>query len=154
MSEAIPNPIVLTPAGAGRVLEAFGERVTLLVEGADSGGVCTQWIEETPPGGGPPPHFHLNEDEWFFVMDGLVSFFDGRIEKWTELGPGGSAFMPRGAVHTFKNTGDTTSRMLITTSPAGFETFFARCAEVFAKPGAPDFQRILAIGAEHGIRFV
>jgi len=148
------SPIVLTPPGAGRVFEAFGERVTLLIEGADSGGSCTQWLEEVPPGGGPPPHYHLHEDEWFFVLEGLVSFFDGRSNSWTELGPGGSAFMPREAVHTFRNSGDSTARLLVTTTPAGFENFFARCAEVFAQPGPPDLQRILAIGAEHGIRFV
>jgi hypothetical protein len=59
--------------------------------------------------------------------------------------------MPRNVIHTFKNIGDTPSRMLIQTHPAGFETFFARCAQEFAKPGGPDMQRIAAISAEHGI---
>jgi hypothetical protein len=62
--------------------------------------------------------------------------------------------MPRGVVHTFKNVGDEPSRMLIMTTPSGFENFFARCAEEFARPGGPDMSRILAIGAEHGIHFV
>ena len=31
-----------------------------------------------------------------------------------------------------------------------FETFYARCAEVFAAPGPPDFARIGAISREHG----
>jgi hypothetical protein len=44
--------------------------------------------------------------------------------------------------------------MLLTTTPSGFEIFFARCAEVFAQPGEPDMPRIIAISAEHGIEFV
>ncbi|HYY13788.1 MAG TPA: hypothetical protein VE758_05080, partial [Chthoniobacterales bacterium] len=59
-----------------------------------------------------------------------------------------------GVIHTFKNVGDEPSRMMITTMPAGFEKFFARCAEEFAKPGGPDMPRIIGIGAEHGIHFL
>jgi hypothetical protein len=44
--------------------------------------------------------------------------------------------------------------MLISTSPAGFELFFARCAEEFKKPDGPDINRVVEISAEHGIHFV
>jgi hypothetical protein len=44
--------------------------------------------------------------------------------------------------------------MLIMTTPSGFEKFFARCAEEFAKPGGPDMSRIAKIGEEHGIHFL
>jgi hypothetical protein len=62
--------------------------------------------------------------------------------------------MPRGVVHTFKNVGDQHSRMLITTTPSGFESFFSRCAAEFAKPGGPDMSRVIEIGIEHEIHFV
>jgi hypothetical protein len=62
--------------------------------------------------------------------------------------------MPRGVVHTFKNVGDRPSRVLIMTTSSGFEKFFARCAEEFAKPGGPNMPRIIEIGVEHGIHFV
>jgi quercetin dioxygenase-like cupin family protein len=148
------DSIILTPAGQGARLHAFGETVTILVGSEQSGNVSCQWLEEVPPEGGPPPHLHENEDEWFYVLEGTVSFFDGRDGRWTEGAPGWSAFMPRGVVHTFKNTGDTTARLLVTTTPGGFDTFFGRCAEVFAQPGPPDMGRIMAIAGEHGIRFV
>jgi hypothetical protein len=35
-------------------------------------------------------------------------------------------------------------------TPSGFETFYARCAEVFAQPGPPNFARIAAITREQG----
>jgi uncharacterized cupin superfamily protein len=104
------------------------------------------WTEITPPGGGPPPHYHVNEDETFHILEGRMAFlFD---DEWYELGPGGAAYMPRGVVHTFKNVGDQSTRMLIITTPSGIEKFFARCAEEFAKPGGPDMSRIVQISAE------
>ncbi len=36
---------------------------------------------------------------------------------------------------------------------SGFDRYFARCAEEFAKGGEPDMPRIVAISAEHGIHF-
>jgi quercetin dioxygenase-like cupin family protein len=135
-----------------QVLHAFGEKVIIHLDGERTAGKLTMWTEITPPGGGPPPHYHVNDDETFHVIEGRVAFFLN--EAWNEVGPGGTAFMPRGVVHTFKNVGDGPSRMLIMTTPAGFENFFARCAEEFARPGGPNMSRILVIGAEHGIHFV
>ena len=135
----------------GRVLHAFGEEVIVHLDGERTGGKLTMWTNITPPGGGPPPHYHLNEDETFHVLDGRVAFLvDG---QWREVSPGTSAFMPRGVVHTFKNVGDHPSRILITATPSGFENFFARCAEEFAKSAEPDMARIIEIAGEHGIHF-
>jgi len=135
-----------------RVLHAFGEEVTILLDGEGTGGKLAMWTEVTPPGGGPPPHYHSIEDEMFHVIEGRVAFLVNG--DWNEVGPAGAAFMPHGVIHTFKNVGDQPSRMLIATMPSGFENFFARCAEEFAKPGGPDMGRIMEIGVEHGIHFL
>jgi quercetin dioxygenase-like cupin family protein len=124
----------------------------ILLDGESTGGKLTMWTEVTPPGGGPPPHYHAIEDEIFHVLEGHVAFLVNG--DWQEVGPGGAAFMPRGVVHTFKNVGEQPSRMLITTTPSGIENFFARCAEEFAKTGGPDMSRIMEIGMEHGIHFL
>jgi mannose-6-phosphate isomerase-like protein (cupin superfamily) len=146
------RPAAIVDQTETRVLHAFGEEVTILLDGECTAGKLTMWTEVTPPGGGPPPHYHLNEEELFHVLEGRVAFLvDG---KWNEIGPGGAAFMPRGVTHTFKNVGDQHSRMLITTTPLGFEKFFARCADEFAKPGGPDMSRIIEIAVEHGIHFL
>ncbi len=68
----------------------------------------------------------------------------------TEVGPGAVVYLPRDNVHSFENIGDTPSRHWALLTPSGFETMYARCAEVFAGPGPPDFARIAAIGREHG----
>ena len=142
---------IVTPEKA-RVLRAFGEEVMVHLGGEETGGTLTVWTEITPPGGGPPPHYHTQDDESFHVIEGRVEFFaDG---QWREVAPGGTVFMPRGAVHAFRNVGTTPSRMLLSTTPSGFEIFFARCAEEFAKPGGPDMPRVMEISAEHGIHFL
>lgn len=138
------HPVIVAP-GEGRIFHAFGEEVIIHLGGDQTGGQLTIWTEITPPGGGPPPHYHEQEHEWFYVEEGRVSFLlDG---AWHELGPGGTAFMPCRSIHTFKNIGDIPSRMRVTTTPSGFEVFFAR-------PGGPDMPRIFEISAEHGIHFV
>lgn len=152
MSMPISRVATVVPTGQGRVLRAFGEEVHLLLTGEETGGSQTLWTELTPPGGGPPPHYHVHEDETLFVLEGQVSFF--RDDRWQEVAPGSVAYMPRGVVHTFKNVGSGPLRMLVSTSPSGFERFFARCAEAFAQAGGPDMERIVAIGVEHGIHFL
>ena len=136
----------------GQVLRAFGDEVVIHLDGERTGGTVTMFTGTVPPGGGPPPHYHVNEDETFHVLEGRVAFLSGG--EWREVSPGGSAFIPRGVTHTFKNVGDQPSRILIMTTPSGFEKFFARCAEEFAKPGVPDMSRITQIAGEHGIHFV
>src|SRR5207247_10731992 len=93
----------------GRVLRAFGEEVTILLDSERTGGKLTMWTEITPPGGGPPPHYHSNEDETFHILAGRVAFLVNG--EWHEVDPGRSAFMPHGVVYTFKNVGDGPSHM-------------------------------------------
>ena len=146
------EPAIFVNSGNGSVLRAFGEEVIIHLGGEETGGRLTMWTEVTPPGGGAPLHFHINDDEIFHVLEGRVAFY--KKGEWHEVGPGGSTFIPRGEVSTFKNVGETPSRMLISTTPAGFENFFTRCADEFARPGGPDMPRVKEIAAEHGIPFV
>jgi mannose-6-phosphate isomerase-like protein (cupin superfamily) len=153
MNDNRPAPSAcIVPPSSGKVLRAFGEEVTILLSGNETGGHFTMWTEVTPPGGGPPPHYHVNESEWFFPLEGRVEFF--KDDVWTEAPLGSAVFIPSGVAHTFRNSGDKPLRMLVQTAPSGFETFFARCAEEFAKPGPPDMSRIIEISAEHGIHYI
>jgi quercetin dioxygenase-like cupin family protein len=148
---AAPIPVI-NPAGRGRVLRAFGEDVTILLDTAQTSGQFTLVTTITPPGGGPPPHLHENEDEVLYVLEGRVSFLaDG---KWTEVAPGAAVFAPRKSVHTFKNVGNQPSKVLVQITPSGFENFFAAAAAEFAKPGGPDLDCAMKIAAEHGIKII
>lgn len=146
-----PSTCVVLPSG-GKVIRAFGDEITVHLGGSETGGKYTMFSAVTPPGGGTPLHYHANEDEWFFVLEGRAEFF--KNNGWAQVPIGTAVFTPKGVVHGFRNPGDKPLRMLMHTAPSGFEIFFARCAEEFAKPGPPDMPRLVEIAGEHGIHFV
>ena len=73
------------------------------------------------PGIEPPMHVHRNEDEWYYLLDGEVTFHVGEDDYHGQ--PGSFVFFPRNVPHTF--TIDTPSaRMLLLNAPGGFERMF------------------------------
>jgi len=153
MSEQVSkaHATVVSP-GVGQVIHAFGVEMIFHLTGKETEGRLMLATIIAPPGDGPPLHYHENEDETFLVQEGRVSFYvDG---QWGEVAPGTVVFAPKGSVHSLKTLGDKPSRVLVSAAPSGFEIFFARCAEEFAKPGGPDMARIVEISAEHGIHYV
>ena len=78
--------------------------------------------------GGPPLHYHLHQEEWFYVVEGKVLFQLGDARK--ELGPGDSILGPRMVPHTFSFAGEKPGRMLIAFTPAGKMEEFLRVTGV------------------------
>jgi len=143
---------IIVQPGTGKELHAFGNTLSVIFGGEQTNGILSVTSELTPPGGGPPLHVHGDEDEIFLVVEGRISYFaEG---GWTEVGIGGAVYLPRGTVHCYRNVGTTPSRHWIITTPSGFENFFARSAEEFAKPGGPDMDKIVEIHREHGIKLL
>ncbi|HEV2501292.1 MAG TPA: cupin domain-containing protein [Terriglobia bacterium] len=71
----------------------------------------------------PPLHLHLNQEEWFYIMEGEVVFQVGG--QRLHLHAGESVLAPRRIPHTFSSVAATPSRMLIAFCPAGkMEQFF------------------------------
>ena len=145
-----PAPAIVPPAGA-RVFHAFGDTASFQLTGEETGGAYTMFVNVTAPGGGPPPHWHDNEDEWFYVVEGRAEFFQDGV--WTEVPAGTAVFMPRGTVHAFRNAGDTPLKQIIHTAPSGFERFFERIAEEFNREGGPEMERVVGISGEFGIYY-
>ena len=98
---------LLVRANEGRTLYAFGETLVILVDGKRTGEQLTALLSISPPGGGPGSHYHEHEDEWFYIVEGQVSFFLNGSR--TELCPGDCVYSPRGSVHAFKNNTDSLS---------------------------------------------
>jgi quercetin dioxygenase-like cupin family protein len=67
--------------------------------------------------GGPPFHYHLYQEEYFYVLEGEVTFQVGGVRK--TLGPGESVVGPRGVPHAFSGSDSHPGRMLIAFAPAG-----------------------------------
>src|SRR5271167_1164019 len=76
---------------------------------------------EGTPGVEPPMHVHRNEDEWYYLLDGTVSFHVG--DETFHGGPGSMVFLPRAVPHTF-TIESPTARMLLLNAPGGFERMF------------------------------
>ena len=114
-----------------RTMWVIGHRVTPLTVG---GRVVA--LEVATPVGvpGPPPHFHEDCAEMFYVTAGRLGVMQNGT--WTSLGPGEHAEVPRGVVHTFRNEGDEEVRTITGFEPAGFEAFFEEYGVDVAQPGA------------------
>ena len=142
---------LLVRADEGRTLRAFGHAIVVLLDGKQTDGKFTTFLNMTPPGCGPGPHYHEREDEWFYIIEGRVSFLLNGT--WTDLFPGDCVYSPRGSIHGFKNNTDQPIRVFINIAPAGFEQSFAEAAEEWAKP-EPDMNRINTISEKYGIHGV
>lgn len=104
-----------------------------------------------PPGGGPPLHTHAAEDEYFVVFDGEFTFYiDGCVSTVTA---GGSAFVPHGMPHCFKNCTTRDARMLIVFTPGQIEGFFDYGLPVDGQRPSDDrlIERILEMAPRFGI---
>ncbi|MGH2921057.1 MAG: quercetin 2,3-dioxygenase [Gaiellaceae bacterium] len=108
--------------GDGERIWIVGDTMTLKATAESTGGSLMLLEILTSPGGGPPPHVHSREDEFWYVLDGTFEIRLG--DEVHVLGPGGFAYAPRGTVHNFRNTAETPSRILVGFTPAGMEGFF------------------------------
>jgi quercetin dioxygenase-like cupin family protein len=145
-------------AGEGERLWIVGDTMTLKATGESTGGGLVLIENLTAPGGGPPPHIHTTEDEFFFVLDGS---FEIRIGDDTHaLGPGGFAYVPRGTVHNFHNASETPSRILVGFTPGGIEGFFRESGRPATDDGpappldADEIARTTAAAPKYGLEAV
>jgi mannose-6-phosphate isomerase-like protein (cupin superfamily) len=82
-----------------------------------------------PRTGGATPHFHRKISESFFVMSGLVEFYNG--DRWLPGRAGDFLYVPMGGVHGFRAPSDEPSSMLILFAPGQpREQYFRALAEI------------------------
>lgn len=153
------NQIRFVPAGTGAAFWGPGSLMTFIATGKETGGAFFLSEISVPPGGGPPPHIHHREDEAFFVLHGTLTIHVGG--NTITAVPGDFAFLPRGIVHSFKNTGHTAVRALTWITPAGLENYFAEvfdpAADRAAVPPAPGKEliaRALAASPKYGLELL
>ncbi|CAN5371161.1 hypothetical protein BH23BAC2_BH23BAC2_14000 [soil metagenome] len=100
--------------------------------------------------GGPPRHFHYEQDEWFYAMEGEFAFEVGD-EKFV-LRPGDSLFAPRMIPHVWAYVGDKPGTLLLAVQPAGsLEEFFMKTCSVTRPPSPEEAERLFAA---HGMKVV
>ncbi len=149
---------IAQPPGAGEHFWFFGGLTTIKSDGAQTGGRVMVTEQISPRGSGSPLHVHHNEDEWFYVLDGELTFW---VAGETVVAPTGSfVFGPRDVPHTFVVSSEQ-ARFLLVTEPAGFEGFVRALGTPVATPelppaptAPPDMEPVLRAAAEHGLEIL
>ncbi len=129
------NPIVLA-AGEGEKLAAAGVEITFKARKSQTNGwwSCLEYAGP-PQFQGPPPHYHKQMEEVFYVLEGSLTFF---LEGQTYVCDAGSFVnIPPNHVHTFSNPNDTPARFLLWFSPGGFESYFEEAGHLIQTEGYP-----------------
>lgn len=82
--------------------------------------------------GGPPLHFHYDQDEWWYVLQGEFLIKIG--EETYHAKPGDSVFGPRKIPHAFAKIGEGEGKLLMFFQPAGkMEEHFRAVADGVTK---------------------
>ena len=147
MTEIVPSGIV--PSGQGHLLTARGNVMAFKAVADQTGGDFSLMERTVPPGARtPPPHRHVNCSEAFFVLDGTITF---RLDD-AELTGGAGDFLlvPRGAAHTFGNSGDAPARLLVLHAPA-MDAYFEELHKLWAGGEPPSRQTELELMSRYGM---
>ncbi len=126
----------------------------VLAGGDRTGGQAVFGEAKLAPGTpGPARHVHKNEDEAFYVIEGVMSVeVDGRR---FEAEPGTLVWLPREHPHSFSNLSAQTVRVVGVILPAGLEGMFAEQGQYFASlTGPPDHEALAGIAARYGVTFL
>jgi len=67
-------------------------------------------------------HTHTDQDETFYIIDGMLEFLDGN--QTFIAARGDVVFIPRTIRHRFKNVGSAPAKMLFMYTPGGTEQVF------------------------------
>ena len=141
-----------------RSIWAFGDLMTIVLSGAETDGRAFVMRQVVPRHVRPPGlHRHANEDHLWSVESGRGRFYVG--DAVTEGGPGTIAWGPRGIPHAFSADTDEL-HVLVVTTPAGLETYFAEVGEPAGSdsPPAPGWESPVGdeapIAARYGIELL
>lgn len=135
----------------------FGEKTMLggkspndiKISAKDTGNQLAIFFYEGKEKGGPPKHYHLHQDEIFFIVSGEYLFEVG--DEQFRLQAGDTIFLPRRVPHCFAQTSDTGS-MYFMFQPAGkMEDFFRAMGALTAVPTPAQGA---AIFAQHDMQVV
>ncbi len=157
---SISSPVHVGPAEGRAVRMPGAQLITRKVSSAQTGGAYSLLEVAVGPGGGEGPHVQHREDECFYVLEGRFGFV---VEgAGIEASPGSLIYVPKGNLHAFENTGETTGRMLMSQTPGGV---YGGLVEEIGEPATgeaappateepPDVERLAAIAAEYGVETV
>lgn len=116
--EQINEATVIVPDAGGAAAEAARG---LVVFGPNETGQAYVVMVGAMAAGdpGPPLHLHPHTDEAFYIAEGELTFQLG--DREVVAGAGAFVFVPRGVVHTARNSGSGPMRGMLLLSPGDAE---------------------------------
>lgn len=120
------NRLAILPED-GDIFDFGGLGVHWKLEGSDTGKRFSVVHHPIAPHAlAAPLHYHHNEDEYSYVVEGTLGALLG--DDVVTADAGSWVIKPRRQWHTFWNPGDTPCLIIEVISPAGFENYFREVA--------------------------
>jgi mannose-6-phosphate isomerase-like protein (cupin superfamily) len=148
--------VAYVPPDKGQPLWFGGELYTPKAGGEETSGAFTLVEAVTPPGGGPLPHIYHREDKTFYVLEGELEFMVAENDI-LKVGAGSWLVVPKGTLHTYKNSGTQAAKYLGVITPAGIEKFFEEVSVPAIDTTLPphfdqeDLDRLIASASKYGL---
>ena len=121
-----------------------GEKISILANSAQTGSYEI-YLQDAPEGAGPPPHMHA-WDEAFYVIQGVVDFNCGGVER--SVSAGGFVHVPGGTVHFFRYASPTAQILGITSQGGAATMFTAGDSECGARP---EIEKVIGVLTRNGV---
>ncbi|HEX4319281.1 MAG TPA: cupin domain-containing protein [Acidobacteriaceae bacterium] len=147
------NPAPTSPSHTTPEIRIGGLTLRFLIDGPAAGASVTLFEMEVAPGAKVPvAHSHDAYDETIYGLAGTLTMtLQGQPH---EIAPGGSLYVPRGAVHRFDNFSAAPSHSLVIITPGILgSTYFHEIAAILkaSAGGPPDHAAIAATMLRHGL---
>jgi uncharacterized cupin superfamily protein len=123
--------------------------INYLIDGSGSGGMGAFELTVPTESNVPPPHSHSRNDEFLFVLEGILRYTVDGVSR--DLRPGEWMFSPRGSVHQFSNAGAAVTRALVILTPDIGAQYFQDVAAVVNVGGTPDRARLASVMSSYGL---
>ena len=156
-STPVVKAIALGPS-EGEAIWSFGVLATIKASSETTAGRVGVIEHRGPQGAGSPLHVHRREDEWFYVIEGALTFWVGGTV--IEAPAGSFVYGPRDVPHTFQISSPE-ARFLLVAEPGGFESFLRELGQpapalTIPPPAAPpaDLAPLVAAAAAYGIEIL
>ncbi|MDI7863273.1 cupin domain-containing protein [Rhizobiaceae bacterium n13] len=113
------KPVLWGP-GEGRHYDMGALQAVFKADEREIGGrfsISEWWLE--PRHEGPGAHKHDDNDEIFYVLEGVASILIG--DQWKQMPKGAMCIIPRGVMHDFRNEGQVRMGLFNVFLPGPFE---------------------------------
>ena len=142
------SKVVVGPDQGKTIHFGQAKSVRFLVTGDQTNGHYSIVEHPVAPGFvGAPYHTHHGEDQYSYVLYGMIQVLLG--DEVVDVPTGG--FKPRGLGHAFWNPGPEPAAVLELVAPGGFEMYFAELGELFESGRVTDPEVFQALTAKYNL---